>query len=436
VGNTYGVVGGTLWGNRGAEAMVVTAVGRVRERDPDAAFLLLSYFPDRDRELLRDPAVTVVDARPLPTVLTWLGALTARGARLVGWRLPGAVLPAPARALRGCRALFDVSGISFHDGRLAVVAYNLLCVWPALLLGVPVVRLSQAMGPFRHPLNRLPARWVTRRSLHTFARGRLSADFLGQLGVPAGSWSVAPDVAFAYRPEYSLTVENEERVADLRERLARLRAAGTDVVALVPSSLVDGKTTADGGDYVGLLCTLVRDLLRRGAHVLVMPNATRAGLDVRRNNDITVITRLRDRVAAEPDGVDPAELSWVDFDLNTASIRSLAEQCTLLVTSRFHAMVAALALGVPPLVMGWSHKYQEVLEMFGCESAAVDFSAAGEQLGPMVDRLLAEHESIRTRIRATLPAVTAASVAQFNQLDRLPPPAARRRDRATPPPAR
>ena len=64
--NKYGVVGGTLWGNRGAEEMVVTTIGRVRERDPGAAFVLLSYFPDRDRELLRDEDVTVVDARPRP----------------------------------------------------------------------------------------------------------------------------------------------------------------------------------------------------------------------------------------------------------------------------------------------------------------------------------------------------------------------------------
>jgi colanic acid/amylovoran biosynthesis protein len=404
--NTYAVVGGSLWGNRGAEAMVVTTIGRVRERDPDAAFVLLSYFPERDRELLRDPTVTVVDARPGPTLRIWLGALLGR----LGF--PGRWLPHPVRSLRECRALFDVSGISFHDGRLGVVAYNLMCLWPALLLKVPVVRLSQAMGPFRHPLNRLLARWATRRSRHTYARGRLTAGFMAELGVPAESWSVAPDVAFAYRPEYSLTAENDQRVAELRERLAGLAAAGTRVVAVVPSSLVNQKLAREGGDYVGLLHTLVRDLHRLGVHVLVMPNATRAGLDVPRNNDITVVTQLRDRIAD-----DALTVSYVDYDLNTASIRSLVEQCTLLVTSRFHAMVAALALGVPPLVMGWSHKYEEVLELFDCQGDAVDFSGAERALPGMVQRMLTEHEATRERIQKALPEVTAAAVAQFEQLD-------------------
>jgi len=51
---------------------------------------------------------------------------------------------------------------------------------------------------------------------------------------------------------------------------------------------------------VALLRTIVGDLYARDLHVLVMPNATRARVDVPRNNDITVISRLRDRIAAEP----------------------------------------------------------------------------------------------------------------------------------------
>jgi polysaccharide pyruvyl transferase WcaK-like protein len=417
--STYGVTGGTLWGNRGAEAMVVTTIGRVRERDPGAAFVIFSYYPKRDRELLTDASVTVVDATPAGTIKMWIGAFLNRLVGLVGLRLPDALLPRSVRALRRCRAFFDVSGISFYDGRLPVVGYNLLSVWPALLLKVPVIRLAQAMGPFRKPLNRWPARWVTRRSLHTYARGAKTAEFMTQLGAPAQSWSVAPDVAFGYRAEFSLTTENDARVAEVGSRLARLRDTGTDVIAIVPSSLVNAKMTAEGKDYVGLLRSLIASLHGRGAHVLVMPNATRSGVDLPRNNDLFAIAQLRDRLAAEPEGIDPEAISIVDFDLNTASIRSLAEQCEVLITSRFHAMIAALALGVPPLVMGWSHKYAEVLEMFGCEENAVDFSQAEQRVPEMIERLLENRDTAREQILKALPGVVAASVAQFDQIERI-----------------
>lgn len=418
---TYGVIGGTLWGNRGAEAMVVTTIGRVRDRDPDARFALFSYMPSQDAALCRDGDVEVVDAGPRAVALVHLPvAMACRLVGLVGIRVPDRLLPAPVRTLRRCRALFDVTGISFHDGRLAVVAYNLLCLWPALLLGVPVVRLSQAMGPFRHPLNRWPARFVTARSFHTFVRGRLTAELVRELRVPADRWSIAADVAFAYRPGDSITAENEDRVERIAGHLDEVVAGGRCVVAVVPSSLVLKRSLAAGRDHVGELHRLVRDLQARGRHVLLLPNATSAGLDTLRNNDLAVIEALQDRIAVDPGEVDPQAVSAVTFDLNTAAIRSLIGRCEVVITSRFHAMVAALALGVPTLVLGWSHKYEEVLEMFGSSGDAVDFTRAGDALLPMLDRLLAGTAATRERILAALPDVVASAEAQFDVLDGLP----------------
>jgi colanic acid/amylovoran biosynthesis protein len=64
------------------------------------------------------------------------------------------------------------------------VAYNLMCLWPALLLRVPVIR-SLAGGRPRSGggCTGCPARFVTGRSLHTFARGRLTARYMRELGV-------------------------------------------------------------------------------------------------------------------------------------------------------------------------------------------------------------------------------------------------------------
>lgn len=415
---SYGVIGGTIWGNRGAEAMVVTTMGRVRQRDPDAAFVIFSYYPDQDRELVDDDRITIADVRPKAILLTWITALVAATVAVVGIRMPERFLTTAGRELRDCRALFDVSGISFHDGRLPVVGYNLLCLWPAILLRVPVVRLSQAMGPFEHLLNRLPARWVTSRALHTFARGRVTAEHMASLGVSDERWSTAPDVAFAYLPEFSVSEESAREVDAVRSSLEQVAADGRDIVGLVPSSLVAQKMEQSGDDYLGLLTRLIVDLQRDGRHVLVMPNATRAASTAARNNDLVVVRELAGRLA--PAGpIDSSKVTIVDFDLHTASIRELTALCSVIVTSRFHAMVAALALGVPPLVMGWSHKYTEVLEVFDCAELAVDFSEAERRVPAMVAQLMDDRDAVRERIQAALPGVVEESIAQFDQVDRL-----------------
>jgi colanic acid/amylovoran biosynthesis protein len=161
-----------------------------------------------------------------------------------------------------------------------------------------------------------------------------------------------------------------------------------------------------------------------------MPNATRARVDVPRNNDITVISRLRDRIAAEPEGIDASALSYVDFDLNTASIRSLVQRVPAGHHLALPGMVAALAVGVSPLVVGWSHKYEEVLEIFGCQGDAVDFSEPEQKIPVLVERMLAEYETTRERILKALPEVTTSAVSQFDQMDRLAPAAASSRSRA------
>jgi colanic acid/amylovoran biosynthesis protein len=435
--SSYAIIGGTLWGNRGAEAMVVTTIGRLRDREPDARFLVLSYQAATDRALVRDPAVRIADAAPgrllllhLPVaLLCWLMAR-------VGLRLPDALLPADVRALRRCRALLDVTGISFHDGRLGVVAYNVVCLWPALLLGVPVIRLSQAMGPFRNPINRFAARRVVSASTYSFVRGRLTAELVAALRVPADRVGLAADVAFAYRPSDRLTAEHLPEVAALAERLDAQLAARTHltpgapvrgIVAVIPSSLVLKGALAAGQDYVGGLRRLLRHLHERGHHVLLLPNATSQGRDTLRNNDLEVIRRLELAIAGDPQLSDPAFLTAVRVDIDTASIRALLSRCEATITSRFHGMVASLALGVPTLVLGWSHKYEEVLEMFGCADDAVQAADAladpirvERSLVPVVDAFLDGLPERRERIARHLPGVTASAEAQFEVVASLP----------------
>ena len=239
------------------------------------------------------------------------------------------------------------------------------------------------------------------------------------LGVLDSSWSVAADVAFLCDPEYSLTSENDDKVSFVVSRLEAGRSNGAGVVALGPSSLVLGKSTMEGIDYTELLHGLIRGLHELKLHVLLTSNATREGSDALRNNDIADITQLQARLRAAPEGVDDESITYMDFDVNTGSIRALAG-CELVITSRFHAMVAALALGIPIIVMGWSHKYEDVLEAFDCAENAVNFSEAQQKLLPMVERLLDERDATARRISRALPSVMASSERQFELVDQLP----------------
>ena len=49
-------------------------------------------------------------------------------------------------------------------------------------------------------------------------------------------------------------------------------------------------------------------------------------------------------------------------------IKSLLANSSIVIGSRFHALVSSLSSSVPVVAFGWSHKYEELLESFGCSN--------------------------------------------------------------------
>ncbi|GAB4520317.1 MAG: hypothetical protein OHK0046_30410 [Anaerolineae bacterium] len=411
---TVGIIGGTLWGNRGAEAMLVTSIGQVRERYPGAQIIVFTYLAKKDAQLLTDPSITLIDSRPQALVLGHFPfAVLAWLFRLVGIKLPDGVLSPSVRALRRCDVLLDISGISFAAGREKYLPFNILIIWPAMLLGVPVVKLAQAVGPFKNPLNRIAARIFLGACYRLYARGEKTGTYLQDLKV--NNWKPSADIAFLYKPAYSLSNENPDKVVALAETLAAVRAQGHMVIGLSPSSLVYNNSVKRDRDYVGQFLKLIRNL-DASYHYVLLPNATREGSEKGRNNDLFVIDLIMQRSKRELSREMQSRVHAVDFDLNTDGSRQLIALCDLVVTSRFHGMVSSLSLQVPVMVIGWSHKYAEVLAEFELDHFAVDFNDPNLDMQAMINNLVTTRAEVQNKLATGLAKVQAKSAQQFSDL--------------------
>lgn len=416
--HSVSITGGTIWGNRGAEAMLVTVVGKLREMRPGGHIYIFSYQPRQDRALVNADDITIISSKPAALVVKHFPmALISWLAGLLRLRLPNSMLPKAVRALRDSDVLLDIGGISFSDGREKFLPFNILLIWPAMLLGVPVIKLAQAVGPFRNPINRVAARVFLGKCQRVFARGAITASHLEQLRLPRAKWDLSTDVAFLYEPRYSLSRENEDRLAELTETLRAWRSEGCPVIGIIPSSLVDDKFTAEGRDYVALLTELFSD--GTDMRFVLLPNATRAGTEKRFNNDLVVIERAQRMAAVGLSEADQARVEYVTYDINTAGTRALIELCDVVVTSRFHGMVSALSLGVPTIVIGWSHKYAEVMAEFDLEKYALDFGEEDFSLHEAVTELLNGGDALREQMRAKLASVQANAQKQFDYIEQV-----------------
>jgi colanic acid/amylovoran biosynthesis protein WcaK/AmsJ len=405
----FSLIGATLYGNRGAQAMLETVIGRVRERVPAARFEIFSYLPTDDRRVLCDTSVKIHSATPLSLVawLTPFALIFALLRRLFGSRMLR-LAPSGVRALAESDAMLDVSGVSFLDGRERFLAFNVFNMLPALVLGVPVIRLPQAIGPFDGLINRIVARWSLPRCAFTWARGAQTAEYLENAAFDGLRFDRADDLAFCHKDSYRLTREGDEFVQLVGDRLLHLRGSGGRCVGVCPSSVVAAQSRREGSDYEGILVNLVSRLLERGCLVVLFPNATRSRDESsERNNDLPLI----DRVAASISSARTASnLIVIDGDVDAVAIRQIIRSIDVAIVSRFHAMIGALSLAVPTAVVGWSHKYREVMAEFGQESLVIDYRELdSDALAALETSLLSSLHTISTTLSRRLPFVVASA---------------------------
>lgn len=408
---TFSIIAATCYGNRGAQAMLETVVGRLSDASPGPQFHVFTYYPQEDRRLVDDARVSLHSSTPLALVAWLLPWAVIFGAlRLVFGRRILAFAPSAIRALGDSTALVDLAGVAFIDGREKFLPFNTLTLLPAWLLGTPVVKMPQAVGPFTRPVNRLCARLVLPMCRMVWARGGRTLDHLAQSGFSGMRFAQADDIAFNFQEDWSLTREGHTRLGKLFDQLDAMRNVEDvrGVIGICPSSVVAVKSRQEGGQYESILGHLVRDLSAQGFIVVLFPNATRdAAGDAERNNDLPLIRRIRDD--CQRANIERAPL-LVDFDVNAAGIKRVIARMDIVLVSRFHAMVGALSLGVPAAVLGWSHKYAEVMARFGMEDNVMDYQQLSPpELRAAVERVFDQRAAMRSRIIEQLPSVKSSA---------------------------
>ncbi len=385
----------TLSGNKGAEGMFWALYENIRARFPDARFEVASYYPEVDQARAPE-GVSVVSSTPQDLAgSVFAGTLAYALLAKMGLRLPG-LLPAFSKAVGRADLLLDAAGVAFSDGREKFLGFNVLSMLPALLLGTPAVKCSQALGPFEGRLNRGVSKWFLPKLARVFARGAQTLEFVERLG--GVQVSLASDLVFSLTPE------------PLPGDMALPQPAeGGLVIGVSPSSLVESKSAKRGLDYCGSLAGFISRLLREGPHqVLLVPHSIRRDTDKARNNDLPTCGRIFDLVGPHPN------LTLVDRELSPAQLKTLIGSCDFFVASRFHSMVAALSGAVPLLVCGWGHKYLEVLDEFDLGHLAFDFSElCCETVSERFARLREQGDQVHQSIVANLPRVREQSRAQF-----------------------
>lgn len=407
------IVGASFYGNRGAEAMLSTTMGRLRECcSDDLQFNIFTYYPKSDSDLVSDSRVSVYSATPAYLVMVLFpAALLFRLLGILRLNIFQRFLPQSVLSLARSEVLICLAGVSFVEGRTKFIPFNIATILPAMVLGVPVVKFSQAMGPFTSYVNRLAARAFLGRCRQVFTRGETTHSYLRDLFSASDRYQRADDAAFLFKSEDCLS----HPVAGLEERLSVLkvlRQSGMTIVGVCPSVVIAKRAEAAGWDYYQRMQELISGLVEKGYAVALYPNATRGeDMDKTHNNDLPLLTEIEKKLSSN---ISKHVVSF-SGSLNAAQVHQIINACDVQAVSRFHAMVASLASCIPVMVIGWSHKYLEVMERFGQQDMVFDYEKGSvEPVIDCIDRLIAEKTERSQKIYNALPGVQELSKVQFD----------------------
>ncbi len=408
---TIAITAASYSGNKGAAAMLQSSIAQLKKAyGTRLDICLMSVYPSEDRLQCPHGFVKIIPAQPQK--LLFLAFPCAVLYRVFFWCPPIQALLLKNEILKtylDTDLVIDEAGISFSDSRGFIMnTYAFVCAAVPMLMGVPVVKYSQALGPFHNAYNRFLAKWILPKIKLIIARGRFTYGHLKAAGFQ-NNVKLCADGAFTMPS----SPETERRV-----QRACKDAGFSHTVALSISSVVAKKCKKAGIDYCRIMAEFISYLTGRGFQVYMFANAARMHSKKTRNNDLMA----GDAIARAFHNQKNAKggLIWERREMDAEEIRAYIGQCEMLVASRFHAMVFALSEQVPVMLVGWSHKYQEVMEQFGLGEYAADFSGLSlEELQSAFESFSEHLEEIRCRIKEKLPFVQKSSRQNIRYITKL-----------------
>lgn len=355
---------GGQFANKGAQKMLLTTIKELRRRLPKIQFVA-------------DGCVGTAAQRRGAGIQTLLVERKWMGGKLFSQRLAAQIalgrmaMAAPFLAfgrtpLQQVDALVDLAGFAYSDqwGAKPTRDFSSLAQFYHRNRK-PVVLLPQAFGPFQKDDISESFHRIGKVASVIYARDRQSLELSRQAASPDAEIRLCPDITFA-------------------EGAVFQDAAPESPIYLVPNMRIVDRSDLDEATYLSAFQKTIDLAAGRNPVRLLIHDDT--------GQDLEIARKLNARLP------NPIE---VISESDPWALKKMISEASLIVGSRYHALVAALSCGVPCVAVGWSHKYGELLADFGCSDHLFNLVDDFDAFAPKLDGLMnvATNQSQRTDLR-------------------------------------
>lgn len=355
------LIGGNFVG-KGAEAMMLTIKDTIKEVAPNSLIYAVPVYDEEVIQLIRHGFIPLKKKN-----LIWIKRIFLLIKTLLS---PKRKLKSNLERLNesgGLSNIFsvsdvviDISGFASGDQWGWRVALNRAINFiTAKYSGNTIVFMPQSWGTFKSFSIRYLTNVLLKTAKYVFAREYLSYNYLleHKCVIPEKLF-YATDIAFHFEAD---TADKAEYVLN---NMGVISLNKTPLVAITPNIRIYQRTQGEGinNTYVKQLFEVIDYFLTNtDSNILLIPHEF-----FKEVNDLILCKLIMDHYSND-------ERIFVTHEkLSAGEVKAIIGLCDLVIASRYHSLVAALSMGVVPVVIGWSHKYDELIKLFELEKLVTD----------------------------------------------------------------
>ena len=338
-------------GNKGAVAMLQCIIKQIREKIPDAEFVVTSQHVNKHEnfenvKILHKHEQTM----DISLIKIWMWWIFKK----IGIQLNFLLKDKMLKHYFTSDIIISTSGISFIDefGLIRVYHFTKFLQIP-LLMEKKIIKFTQSFGPFKSVYNIIVSKQILKNVDLIFSRGYHSTQHLTKIGIKNNVLEI-PDIAFTLQKEK--TERAKKNILQFKEK---------KIIGISPNIVC--KKLDEHNIYVNELIALSNYIIENTDNVLLylLPHSIvkdNAGKD----DDLEICRKIFSEINSPKDcfldetlDYSPQETKWI------------ISQFEFFIGSRFHSVIAAVSSYVPTLTIGWHWKYEETTKWLGFENSLI-----------------------------------------------------------------
>ena len=136
-------------------------------------------------------------------------------------------------------------------------------------------------------------------------------------------------------------------------------------IGISPSIVIKKYFVEKNLDYESFLINLINDISKLGYKLILFPQSYSTNSEKGIFDDSSIINNIAPKIKRD-------NIEIINQDLSLEELKNIYSTLDVCITSRFHGVVMAINSNVYPIVIGWNHKYHELLMSLELENSSIN----------------------------------------------------------------